>query len=87
MNLPTGLLTVKWMIRDTFRQSLASRLFWILAGMSFICVLFCLSISVEGDDKLPLEQGDIPFGLPANDPIAEKLGPQGLRKEGVDRPR
>ena len=28
MNLPAALLAIGWMVRDTLRQSLASRLFW-----------------------------------------------------------
>ena len=74
MNLPTALLTIKWMIRDTFRQSLASRLFWVLLGISAICILFCLSVSVEGDEKLPTQPGEIATGLPAQDPRVKELG-------------
>ncbi len=36
------------MIRDTIRQSLASRGFWLLAGLSGLCILLCLSVGVEG---------------------------------------
>lgn len=84
MNLPTALLTIKWMIRDTFRQSLASRLFWVLLGISAICILFCLSVSVEGGEKLPVAPGETPFGLPANDPKAKEFGDKKLRDEGID---
>jgi len=84
MNLPTALLTIKWMIRDTFRQSLASRLFWVLLGISVICILFCASIRVEGDEKLPTEPGEEAFRLPPSDPDVKKLGPEGVKKAGVD---
>jgi len=84
VNLPVALLTIKWMIRDTFRQSLSSRLFWVLLGMSFICIVFCLSVSVEGDDKLPMSPGDIQQGLPANDPRVQEVGKDEILKEGVD---
>jgi hypothetical protein len=36
------------MIRDTVRQSLASRGFWLLFGLSALCILLCLSVGVEG---------------------------------------
>jgi ABC-type transport system involved in multi-copper enzyme maturation permease subunit len=84
MNLPIVLLSIRWMIRDTFRQSLASRLFWVLIGISFISVLFCLSVSVRGTPALPLSENETPQGLPANDQKAKELGPDKLRAEGLD---
>src|SRR5665213_561782 len=48
MNSPTAVLVVRCMIRDTVRQSLASRGFWLLAGLSGLCILLCLSVGVEG---------------------------------------
>jgi ABC-type transport system involved in multi-copper enzyme maturation permease subunit len=48
MNLPSALLVVRCLIRDTFRQSLASRTFWLILGLSGICILLCLSVRVEG---------------------------------------
>jgi ABC-type transport system involved in multi-copper enzyme maturation permease subunit len=48
MNSPTAVLVVRCMIRDTVRQSLASRGFWLLLGLSAVCILLCLSVSVEG---------------------------------------
>ena len=48
MNSPTAVLVVRCMIRDTVRQSLASRGFWLLLGLSGLCILLCLSVCVEG---------------------------------------
>ena len=48
MNSPTAVLVVRWMIRDTLRQSLASRTFWLLLGLCALGVLLCLSVGVEG---------------------------------------
>ena len=48
MNSPTAVLVVRCMIRDTIRQSLASRGFWLLVGLSGLCILLCLSVGVEG---------------------------------------
>ncbi len=48
MNSPTAIRVVRCMIRDTVRQSLASRGFWLLLGLSGLCIFLCLSVSVEG---------------------------------------
>ncbi len=48
MNSPTALLVIRCMVRDTVRQSLASRGFWLLLGLSALCIVFCLGVSVEG---------------------------------------
>jgi len=79
MNLPIALLTIKWMIRDTFRQSLSSRLFYVLLGISALFILFCLSVSVRGEDPLPVGPGDIAVRLPA-----DQIDPETAKKEGVD---
>ena len=63
MNLPLALLTIRWMVRETFRQSLASRLFWVMLGISLISALFCLSVSVSGDTRLPTSDSDIELRL------------------------
>ena len=48
MNSPTALLVVRCMFRDTVRQSLASRGFWLLLGLSGVCIVLCLSVGVQG---------------------------------------
>ena len=84
MNLPTALLTIQWMVRDTFRQSLASRLFWVLLGVSTIFIVFCLSVGVTDGKELPTQEGEQKFALPKDDPEAKKFGNGGLNKEGID---
>jgi len=84
MNLPVALLTIKWMVRDTFRQSLASRLFWVLLGISVICTCFCLSVHVEGNVPLPTQPGEAIMVLPKDDPKVKELGAEGVKKAGVD---
>lgn len=69
--------TVRWMVRDTFRQSLASRLFWVMLGLTGLCSLFCLSISVSGDEEPPRH----PFQLPTYLPRFEDS--EAVRKEGI----
>lgn len=48
MDSPTILYALRWLIHDTFRQTLTSRVFWILLGLSGLCIVFCLGVSVEG---------------------------------------
>jgi hypothetical protein len=48
MNLPATIYILRWLINDTFRQSLAGRVFWIMLGVSGLVIVFCLGISVEG---------------------------------------
>ena len=48
MNLPAALFAVRCLAGDTFRQSLATRTFWLVLGASGLCILLCLSVGVEG---------------------------------------
>lgn len=48
MDAPAVLYALRWLIHDTFRQTLTSRVFWILLGLSLLCIVFCLGVSVEG---------------------------------------
>ncbi|MBI2803611.1 MAG: ABC transporter permease subunit [Planctomycetes bacterium] len=48
MDAPAVLYALRWLIHDTFRQTLTSRVFWILLGLSGLCIVFCLGVSVEG---------------------------------------
>jgi ABC-2 family transporter protein len=80
MNLPTAILTTRLMVRDTFRQSLASKLFWVTAVATLVCVLLCLSISVHGGDALPTSPGEPKTRLPKRE--ADKLPPD--KRQGVD---
>jgi ABC-type transport system involved in multi-copper enzyme maturation permease subunit len=48
MNLPSAFLVVRLLVRDTFRQSLASRLFWLIVACSGLCILLCASVRVRG---------------------------------------
>jgi ABC-type transport system involved in multi-copper enzyme maturation permease subunit len=48
MNGPQFIYAVRWLVRDTFRQAMASRVFWIMLGVSLLCIVFCLGVSVDG---------------------------------------
>ena len=69
-----------WMLRDTWRQSLASGIFWILLAGTLVCLGLCASLRLE--NAAPLTAGDEPPDfLPANDPDAQD--PKKLRTSGV----
>jgi ABC-type transport system involved in multi-copper enzyme maturation permease subunit len=69
-----ALLTVVWMVRDTFRQSLGTKLFWGILTLTLLAVLFCLSIDVKGDIAPP-GANDAPNMITARE--AERLRAQG----------
>ncbi len=52
MRASDGWKTAWWLVRDTFRQSLVSGIGWLLAGLSTICILVCLSATVSGPKSL-----------------------------------
>jgi ABC-type transport system involved in multi-copper enzyme maturation permease subunit len=48
MNSPEALHALYRLIADTFRQTLHSRVFWIMAAISALSTVFCLGISFDG---------------------------------------
>ena len=80
MNFRHAVSTLSWLVRDTFRQSLASGICWLLLGLSTLCIAVCLSISVSG--VMSLERpGEHPEFLPRFDPDVKD--PQKLKQAGV----
>lgn len=67
MNLPAALFAIRWLIRDTFRQSRANGIFWLMLGVSGLCIAFCLTV---GTHNLPLHEEDTVYLTPAE---AQKL--------------
>lgn len=49
MDAAAVLLALRWIVADTFRQAIASRVFWLLFGAALVCTLFCFSVSIESD--------------------------------------
>jgi ABC-type transport system involved in multi-copper enzyme maturation permease subunit len=41
-----------WLVRDTFRQALASRIFWLMLGVSALGIAVCLSVRIDGPRSL-----------------------------------
>ncbi|HEV3443418.1 MAG TPA: hypothetical protein VG099_02190 [Gemmataceae bacterium] len=81
MNLPTAILTIRWMTWDTFRQARASGILWLMLGISVLCTIFCVSASVHGDRPLQNPDGPTEF-LPRGDPAASN--PAKLNRQGVE---
>ena len=63
-SLPDAIRTVRWMVRDTFRQSVATRLFGAMLGITVLCAVFCLGIRVEGADERPRHPAELPTYMP-----------------------
>jgi len=75
-DLPTAIRTVRWMVWDTFRQSLASKLFWVMFGLTALCSVFCLGTSVDIPGERRRHPAEIPDRLPVTEssPEAEQSG-------------
>jgi ABC-type transport system involved in multi-copper enzyme maturation permease subunit len=52
MNASAALFTIRWLIRDTFRQALASGIFWLMLGITTMCIAVCLTVNAVGDVQL-----------------------------------
>src|SRR5436190_3545686 len=48
MDSPSVLYALRWLISDTFRQAMTSRVFWIMLGLNALCIVFCLGVTIEG---------------------------------------
>src|SRR5262245_51100473 len=85
MNLPAVVFVLRWLVRDTLRQARASGVFWLLLGVTFVCVLFCLTIGIAGEKpQLPRREFEDPAYLPRSE--ARKFSPDTIDQSGVDVP-
>ncbi|MBX9787568.1 MAG: ABC transporter permease [Pirellulales bacterium] len=75
-----ALVTIHQLVRDTFRQSRAQGVFWLLLGISAVCILLCASVNIEGAQQLATP-GENPDFLPRNDPRAGDR--ETLERDGV----
>ncbi len=48
MDSPAVIYALRWLIHDTFRQTITSRVFWIMLALSGLCIVFCLGVRIEG---------------------------------------
>ncbi len=84
MTLSDQFRAVLWLVRDTFAQSLASGIGWLLFGLSTVCIVVCLSASVAGPTRLG-PAGEKPDFLPRFDREAQdghKLHQSGVAVAG-----
>lgn len=81
MNLPRWSITCGWLIRDTFRQSLASGVCWLVLGVSALSITVCASAGVSGDVNLRPAADENPDFLPRFDPDAKDA--HKLQQSGV----
>lgn len=75
-----ALQVVGWLVRDTFRQSLASGLCWILLSASAVCILVCASLGISGDAHLAAPDENADF-LPRQERALHD--PELLKRDGV----
>jgi ABC-type transport system involved in multi-copper enzyme maturation permease subunit len=82
MTLHSTLRAFAWLIRDTFRQAIETRIFWLMLGLSALAVALCLSVGVEGGAELhrPGERADF---LPRSSGKADR---EKAARDGVDFP-
>lgn len=59
MNLPAAVNVVRWLVWDTFCQSLSSRIFWVMLTVSLIAIFFCFGVGVTGG-KVEADPGQKP---------------------------
>ena len=64
MNAPAALFTIRWLIRDTFRQALSSGIFWLMLGITAVCVGVCLTVTIVGDPPLKAPDSNSIEALP-----------------------
>lgn len=74
---PVAIRTLRWMVRDTFRQSLASRLFWVMLGITALCTLLALSTTVTGTDDREKHPYELPLYMPRGQGADGVPAPQG----------
>jgi hypothetical protein len=74
------LTTISLLVRDTFRQSFASGIAWLLLGLSTLCILVCLTVRVSGQQTLG-PPGENPDFLPRTD--REAHDQHKVRQSGV----
>ena len=59
MSSPEVIYACRWLIRDTFRQSMANFVFWVMLAASAVVIFFCLSVSIEGGGPLRKHPDDL----------------------------
>ena len=67
MNAPAAGTVIRWLIRDTFRQSLATGIFWLMLAVSVVTAGVCLTVDVTtdaaGSTRIEMLQGAVTFAV------------------------
>ncbi len=66
MNAPAAIYTIQWLIRDTFRQARASGIFYLMSGITVLCMAVCLTIRIHETPKLPVVGNERKEAVPAS---------------------
>ena len=53
MNAQSARSVIGWLIRDTFRQSLATGIFWLMLAISVLTAGACLTVRITGESPAP----------------------------------
>src|SRR5439155_6385974 len=59
MTASAAVYAIRWLIVDTFRQAAATRIFWIMLGVSAVFIGFCLSVQVSGGAEREIGQYEL----------------------------
>jgi ABC-type transport system involved in multi-copper enzyme maturation permease subunit len=70
MNFTATISVVFRLVQDTFRQSMTAGICWLLMGVSTVCIVGCLSVTVTGP-KVLTPPGEGATFLPRNDQDAQ----------------
>lgn len=81
MNLPAAIQTVRWMVWDTFRQAVASRLLWVTSVVTVVCAAVCFSVQVYGDEQRFMTEEEVRAALKPED--VRRLGLEVLVRNEV----
>jgi ABC-type transport system involved in multi-copper enzyme maturation permease subunit len=76
VTIPSILYVLRWQVRDTFRQSIGSRVFWLVLGLTLLAILLCLSVRIEGfTARMPV--GEIELFGPDGQPFTGRTPQRG----------
>ncbi len=82
LTLPAAANIVRWLVWDTVRQAVSSRIFGVMMTVSAIAILFCAGVSVHGGD-LPKDAKEVVEFVPRTENITPEISSQ----TGVERVR
>lgn len=75
---PDAIRTVRWMVRDTFRQSVATKLFWAMLGLTVLCAAFCFGITVDAPPERPTHPAELKTRMPKSE-VTPAVIEEGIR--------